>query len=133
MLTHLNIQDQSTASLGKTEHSCRVRLAGESITARELIRSRVFQEVEEYNSHQPQTFRLLVQPADAEPSGNAFRMRHPRLLDAQDQFDKTLDAFGRNGFVLLVDNRQVDSLDASISLRADTVVTFLKLVPLVGG
>ena len=133
MLTLLNVQDQSTASLGKTEHTFRVRVSGESISTRELIRSRVYQEVEEYNDHQPAVFRLLVQPGDAEHAGSGFRLPRPRSIDAADQFEKAIEAFERNGFVVLVDNRQVDRLDADIALRPDTLVTFLKLVPLVGG
>ncbi len=133
MLTLLNVQDQSTASLGKTEHTFRVRVSGETISVRDLIRSRVYQEVEQYNNRQPEVFRLLVQPGDAERAGSGFRMPRPRLINPDEQFDATIEAFERNGFVVLVDDRQVDKLDARISLRPDTMVTFLKLVPLVGG
>ena len=133
MLTFLHVQDQSTASLGKTEHTFRVRVSGEAITARDLIRSRVYQEVEQYNSHQPEIFRLLVQPCDAEQAGNGFRMPRPRTIDPEDQFEKTVEAFERNGFVVLVDNQQVERLDAKIPLKPQTMVTFLKLIPLVGG
>ncbi len=133
MLTLLNVQDQSTASLGKTEHTFRVRVSGETISVRDLIRSRVYQEVEQYNSRQPEVFRLLVQPGDAERAGSGFRMPRPRHINPDEQFDATIEAFERNGFVVLVDDRQVDRLDAKISLRPDTMVTFLKLVPLVGG
>ncbi|HMA08089.1 MAG TPA: hypothetical protein VKP68_09510, partial [Ramlibacter sp.] len=122
-----------TASLGKTEHTFRVRVPGESISVRELIRSRVYQEVEEFNTRQPEVFRLLVQPGDAERTTNGFRMREPRFIDPQDQFAQAIEAFDRNGFVVLVDDRQVERLDARIDLRADTLVTFLQLVPLVGG
>ena len=38
----------------------------------------------------------------------------------------------RNG-QLLVDNRQVESLDEEIELKVATEVSFIKLVPLVGG
>ena len=133
MLTFLHVQDQSTASLGKTEHTFRVRVSGETISVRELIRSRVYQEVEEFNSRQPEVFRLLVQPDDAERTSSGFRMRQPRLIDPQDQYHQALEAFDRNGFVVLVGGRQVDRLDAKIALRPETLVTFLKLVPLVGG
>jgi len=34
---------------------------------------------------------------------------------------------------LLVDDRQVDEFDYEIEIRPDTTLTFLKLVPLVGG
>ena len=133
MLTLLNVQDQSTASLGKTEHTFRVRVSGETIRVRELIRSRVYQEVEQYNSRQPEVFRLLVQPGDAERAGSGFRMPRPRFINPDEQFETTLEAFERNGFVVLVDNRQVDDLDAEIALHPETMITFLKLVPLVGG
>ena len=133
MLTFLNVHDQSTASLGKTEHTFRVRVSGETISVRELIHHRVYQEVEEFNSRQPEVFRLLVQPGDAEPTGSGYRMRRPRPIDAADQYEQAIEAFDRNGFVVLVGNRQVETLDARIPLRPDTLVTFLKLVPLVGG
>jgi hypothetical protein len=42
-------------------------------------------------------------------------------------------AFYTNGFILLVDDRQVDELEEEIEIRPHTTVTFLKLVPLVGG
>jgi hypothetical protein len=133
MLTLLNVQDQSTASLGKTEHTFRVRVSGETIRVRELIRSRVYQEVDQYNSRRPEVFRLLVQPGDAERAGSGFRMPRPRLISPEEQFEATIEAFERNGFVVLVDDRQVDDLDAEIALQPETMVTFLKLVPLVGG
>lgn len=44
-----------------------------------------------------------------------------------------LEAFERNGFILLVEDRQVETLEEEIRVRPDTQVTFLKLVPLVGG
>ena len=133
MLTLLNVQDQSTASLGKTEHSFRVRVSGDSISVCDLIRSRVYQEVSEFNRCQPEIFQMLVQPGDAQRSGKGFRLPRPRHIDAEDQFEKAIEAFERNGFVVLADDRQVERLDAEIPLRPDTHVTFLKLVPLVGG
>lgn len=133
MLTSIDIHDQSTASLGKTEHVFTVRVTGESITVRELIRSRVYQEVEDYNRRQPAVFRMLVEPGEAERTLNGLRMPRPRLIDPGRQFDKAVETFESNGFVVLVDDRQVESLDAQIALRPETSVTFLKLVPLVGG
>ena len=133
MLTMLDVRDQSTASLGNTENTFSVRVPGESISVRELIRSRVTQEVEEYNRRKPEVFRLLVQPVEAERTLNGFRLPRLRRIDPQEQFEKALEAFDGNGFVILVDDKQVEDLDAQIDLCADTSVTFLKLVPLVGG
>ncbi len=38
----------------------------------------------------------------------------------------------RNGFLFLIDDRQVEHIDDVVILGEQTVVTFLKLVPLVG-
>jgi hypothetical protein len=56
-----------------------------------------------------------------------------RRIDWQAQYEKTVQAFERNGFVLLVNDRQMTELDEEVELRCDTTITFLRLVPLVGG
>jgi hypothetical protein len=133
MLTELLIRDETTASLGKTEHTFTVHVSGEKISIRELIRQRVYQEVEEFNNRQPAVFRMLVQPNETERTLNGFKFHKPRLVDPETQYEKAIEAFVGNGFIVLVDDHQVESLDAEISLRPETSVTFLKLVPLVGG
>jgi|SRR5215207_4403840 hypothetical protein len=133
MLTKLLIRDETTASLGKTEHTFTVHVSGESISIRELIRQRVSQEVEEFNSRQPAVFRMLVQPSDTERTLNGFKFLKPRYVDPLTQYEKAIEAFESNGFIVLVDDYQVQELDDEIALHPETSVTFLKLVPLVGG
>ena len=133
MLTELLIRDETTASLGKAEHTFTVHVSGETISVHELIRQRVYQEVEQFNSRQPAVFRMLVQPNDTERTLNGFKFHKPRLVDPDTQFEKAIQAFQENGFIILVDDRQVESLETEIALYPETSVTFLKLVPLVGG
>jgi len=133
MLTELLIRDESTASLGKTEHTFTVHVSGEKISIRELIRQRVTQEVEEFNSRQRAVFRMLVQPNDTERTLNGFKFHEPRFVDPITQYEKAIEAFEGNGFIVLVDDFQVQELDDEIALHPETSVTFLKLVPLVGG
>ena len=104
-----------------------------SITARELIRSRVRQEVERHNRSLPEVFRGLVQPEESERILNGFRMKVRRPLDWEAQFEKACVSFQRNGFLLLVDGNQVGELDEPIELRTDSEVQFVKLLPLIGG
>lgn len=54
-------------------------------------------------------------------------------VDPEERTRVTLESFGRNGFVVLVDDRQVTALDERVRLHAGSRITFLKLVPLVGG
>ena len=133
MLTSLKISDLTTASIGKPEHTFTVHVTGETVSVRELIRLRVFQEVEEYNNKTPETFRMLVQPGEAERTLNGFKFSKPRQVDPQAQFEKAIQAFEGNSFLVLVDDRQVETLDDEIALHPETSVSFLKLVPLVGG
>lgn len=103
------------------------------ITARELIRERVLQEVQAYNQRLPDIFRGLVAPSEAERVLNGFRLPKQRAIDGEKQCQLALQAFEQNTFILLVDDRQVAELDQTIELHANTSVTFLKLTPLVGG
>ena len=104
-----------------------------AMTAKELIRSRVQQEVEHHNQSLPEVFRGLVQPEESEQILNGFRMRTKRPLDWKVQLELACRSFEQNGFLLLVDGRQVSELDERINLRPDSEVQFVKLVPLVGG
>jgi hypothetical protein len=109
----------------------------ERLPLREVIRRRVFQEVAEYNARRTGRYQGLVEPTEAERALNGAerdgRGRGPSRLAAEEQYARVLEAFGRNGFVVLVGDAQVDDLDAPVELRAGTEITFLKLVPLVGG
>ena len=133
MNTTLTVRDETTFGFKADGYDFTISLPAEVVTARELIRERVRQEVEEYNAHQTEFFRGLVQPTDAERTLNGFRLKRLRTLDWREQYDRAVEAFHRNGFVLLVDDRQVEDVDALIEVRPQTTVTFLKLIPLVGG
>ncbi len=134
MSTTLKIRDETTVGLGGDEdRAFTLEVLEGRITVRELIRARVANEVRDYNLSQPEYFRGLVQPTDAERSLNGFKMRKGRRIDPDKQFELAIKAFYSNGFILLVNDRQVDELEDEIEIRPDTTVTFLKLVPLVGG
>ena len=105
----------------------------EKITVQELIRERVYEEVRLYNATTPEYFRGLVQPTDAEQTLNGSRLRERRRVDWETQYRLALEAFGRNGFFILVNDRQVESLYETVALTPTTQVSFVKLVPLVGG
>ena len=60
-------------------------------------------------------------------------VRESPLPDWEKQFAKAVTAFRGNGFLVLIDGRQITDLDETIRLTAQSQITFLKLVPLVGG
>ena len=102
------------------------------ITVRDLIRIRVRDEVARHNLKPTQPFRGLVAPTADEVALNGPR-RQPKRIDWEAQAKVAVDAFERNGFFVLVDRRQAVSLDDEVDLAAASDVTFVKLIPLVGG
>ncbi|XVQ08668.1 hypothetical protein ACQP1W_39875 [Spirillospora sp. CA-255316] len=104
-----------------------------SMTARELIRLRVREEVARHNARPVHRFNGLVRPDDAEADLNGYRLREPRRLDWERQADVAERAFLSNGFFMLVGDRQVEDLDEAVDLAGDPDLVFIRLVPLVGG
>lgn len=105
----------------------------ERLTARALIERRVRAEVAAFNaSSAGALFHGLVQPTRTEAELNGYRLREPRLLDADAQCARALEAFERGAFLIVAGDHQVESLDEELAL-GDGVVSFIKLVPLVGG
>jgi len=131
MATAVLIADET--SRGERLQAFRLELASERITVRELILRRVEHEVDEFNRSTQELFQGLVQPSDAERVLNGFRIRKRRPIDKAAQCDKALEAFRGNGFLMLVDGRQVDDPDEEIAVTAETEIRFLRLVPLMGG
>lgn len=105
----------------------------ETLTVRELIRARIYQEVQDFNRHRPEFFTGLVEPTNAERTLNGARLRQPRPVDWEEQFERALRAFEGNGFFILVGDRQAESLDERFRVAVDAEISFVKLTPLVGG
>jgi hypothetical protein len=103
------------------------------ITVRELIRTRVREEVARANADRSRPRRLLVAPVDAEETLNGYRLQKGRTIDWQTQADVAEEAFAKQAFFLFVDGRQVESLDEEVALGADSEIRFLRLTALVGG
>ena len=132
MSTTLAIRDETTA--GEVKNEFTLDFLTERITVRELIRSRVHQEVSDYNAKKQATlFHGLIQPTDTETDLNGYKLKKPRLIRWESQFETALKAFEANQVLILVDNKQVETLEQEIVIEPKTRVTFLKLVPLVGG
>ncbi|SPF55594.1 conserved hypothetical protein [Candidatus Sulfopaludibacter sp. SbA4] len=129
MALTISILDETTAGERRTAGA--FQFDTPALTLREIIRRRLQQEVERFNRTQPEIFRGLVQPEEIERTLNGVRERRP--LDWEKQFEKALAAFRGNSLMVLVDGRQITELDETIHLTEQTKVTFLKLVPLIGG
>jgi hypothetical protein len=127
----LTIRDETLG--GESARAWDLEVTTERLTVRELIRSRVYQEVQDYNRQRGQVFQGLVQPEEAEKTLNGWKLKKPRLLDWKQQFDRAVEAFESNRILILVNDRQAESLDEELVIESQMTVTFLRLTPLVGG
>lgn len=127
----LRIKDESMT--GVIHNTVDLRFASEMVSIRDIIEARVIAEVEKYNSSLTEYFNGLIQPTDAERTLNGYKMRERQRIDAEKQVFIALDAFQKNAFFVLVNDRQAESLEEKVLLRADSSVSFVKLTPLVGG
>jgi hypothetical protein len=132
----LHIRDETPS--GQSLHELSLDFLTERITVRELIRERVHHEVKEFNRRQSdRVFRGLVQPTNAEQVLNGhrteYRLKQHRPIDWEAQFALALDGFAKNRFFVVIDEKQAETLDQEFVIGPDTEVSFVKLVPLVGG
>ena len=103
------------------------------VTVRDIIVERVRQEALRRNKGGGLKRPALVEPGPVEQLLNPPQPRAVKPVDVERQCEIALQAFKDRGFVLLVDDRHLDSLDDEVELGAESRVTFLRLVPLVGG
>ena len=129
--TKVLIRDESPS--GQTLHSFTLDCLTETLTVRELLRARIWQEVQDHHQQQGEVFHGLVQPNDAERVLNGAKLRTPRPIDWEAQLRRAVEAFETNGFFLLIGDRQAESLDEAFDIGVETEVQFVKLTPLVGG
>lgn len=105
----------------------------EKVSIRHIITERVLCEVKRYNDRVTEYFNGLVEPTEAEKTLNGYKLRKSQCIDAEKQVYVALDAFQKNGYFVLVDDIQSESLEQEVMLRPDTRISFMKLTPLVGG
>lgn len=125
------IRDETSA--GKVDWEVILNDIPHRLTLADLIRRRVREEVARANAEPGRDFRTLVKPVDTEATLNGYRCRQPKQIDWERQAAVAEEAFKRNGFFVIVGDRQVEDLDEEIDLTVETDVRFVRLVPLVGG
>ncbi|MCQ4162841.1 hypothetical protein NON00_23345 [Roseomonas sp. GC11] len=117
----LIIQDQVMARPPQSSGVLHWR-KGVPLTLSALIRERVLMEMD--RAVDATGVRPLVERGATSTDDAAGRERAVTLA---------LDGFRRNAFFVIVDDRQVTDLDATLLLKPDTAITFVRLLPLVSG
>ena len=104
------------------------------VTAREIVRARVIEEVRRYNTDEPRPAHVgLIAPDPREQALNAPRPARRQLLDPARQVETALAAVRAGRVVILFNGEQVRDLDAPLLVTPVSEARFLRLVPLAGG
>ncbi len=115
---------------GNILHKISLDFEKEYISVKELIEARIRQEIKRYANDVVSYKKGLVLPAGLEKRLN--KKKAP-AIDMEKQLYVALEAFQKNGFFILIDDEQVESLDEMFLVDESTQVSFIKLTPLVGG
>ena len=128
-MTTITIRDEelSGASLGEFS----LDFLTENITVRELIRSRVYQQIQDANLKGTTVFSGIVAPGETEEMLNGKKGAKPR--NWKSFYERVVKAYEKNQILVIVDDKQTESLDELVELCADTQITFVRLVLLIGG
>lgn len=128
----ITIKDETLA--GDILDTIELVVSSEILTVKEIIAARVAAEIDAYNKKLPEYFKGLVQPTEAEKTLNGFKLKDKKkTIDVEKQVFVALDAFQKNGYFVLIDNNQAESLQQQVLVRENTSISFIKLTPLVGG
>lgn len=124
-------------------------------TAREILQKRIEQDcynanIENEQKYQTDLAQIIAQKSEkisqlsereltlnGEKAGNFFRvgLQKQARLDWQIEFEKAVQSFAKNGFLLFIDDEQILDLDQPVQIKADntSAMTFIRLIPLQGG
>jgi hypothetical protein len=127
----LLVQDEN--AVGNIYNKLKLNFNKVKVSVRDIITERIYQEVLKYNQQAEEYKYALVQPTEDEIRLNNLQGKTKKRIDAEKQLAVALAAFDGNGFFLLVDDKQLESLDEIVTIKPNTIVSFIKLTPLVGG
>lgn len=101
------------------------------ISLRGPIRSRVRFEVSSFNRNRNVEYEGLV----PQKPGKSFSLSVPAKddIDEEEECQRAEEAFLRNGFMVIIEGRQIEELDEIVQLDPESDVRFIRLIQLKGG
>lgn len=130
-MTAVLMRDEEMTGRSLCEFS--INILTETITVRELLRSRVYQQIKDHNLRRLGAFQGIVKPGETEEMLNDKRFSKLRDVDWKPYFERAVEAYQRNQILVLVSDQQTESLEEQVEIKPGTEVVFMRLTPLVGG
>jgi len=141
----LKIVDERFGPAGREKlPAVELRLVSERTTPRDIIRRRVEAEVEIVNQRRlahaagrarTRSFLIDIEATSPEAILNIpiLPKLRPSLAQIEVETARALAAFRKQTFIMLFDDRQIEDVDAEVTVTPESEVVFLYLTPLKGG
>jgi hypothetical protein len=123
----INIFDKDTSNISEINHILKLAITESHITVEDLIKRRVREEYLKYRNDDKA--RPLIKRSEKSLKNLTTTTEEVIAKLAED----ALTAFQNNGFFIIFNDRQLESLRETVELRETNSVEFFKLVPLIGG
>lgn len=113
--------------------------ARKDFTVRELLTQIILAEIESFRTRQEKRrIAYILSPAEIDQGvrRGKIEMGGQDLIqdvDEEEAIALAMEAFEDGFYFIFIDDKQQDNLDQQVTLKADSQVLFLRLVPLVGG
>ncbi|WP_309646036.1 hypothetical protein [Phenylobacterium sp.] len=145
MAALLKIVDEHFGPTGTDRRpAIELKLVSERITPREIIERRVELEVETLNNRKlahaagqlrSRSFLIDVEVTSPEAVLNAGLGTGRKLVLARVEREaaRAFQAFEKQRFIMLLDDKQIEGLDDEVTVMAESQIVFLYLMPLKGG
>jgi hypothetical protein len=145
MAALLKIVDEHFGPTGTDRRpAVELRVVSERITPREIIQRRVEAEVETLNNRKLAqaagqgrfpSFLIDMEATSPEAVLNAPLAAGRRLALARVEREaaRAFQAFEKQRFIMLLDDKQIEGLDDEVTVGAESQIVFLYLMPLKGG
>lgn len=130
-MTAVLMRDEEMTGRSLCEFS--IDILTETTTVRELLRSRVHQQIKDHNVRRFGAFKGIIECGEIEALLNEDRLSKHRNVDWKPYFDRAVEAYQRNQILILVGDRQTESLEEQVQIQPGTEIVFMRLTPLVGG
>ncbi len=133
MLTDNLLRIRDVSAMGQMMHEFFLPMPEAEISVRQLIEVRVRAEVHDYMQGRKHSGYDLFDVDEVEKILNRHGVGQPPQLDVEKQVSRALSGFKANRFFVIVNDRQVTSLDQTVAISDASEVSFMQLLPLVGG
>lgn len=139
-MTESPVTIQVVDQIGGNKQTLELVVPSLQLTARELISLRVHDEFisqEFIHENASQKIKEIRKDLDGKSEKQFVWMDSPNKFSVNSTWEteakKAQIAFQEGRFFIIIDNKQVESLDTSIVLKPNSSVQFIRLVPLIGG